>query len=88
MIPQIDECITLMAEYGMLDNIKAHSFKVEKVARVLTVGLRKAGIGLSLARTFVELHGGRLWAESQGLGKGSEFIFTIPTNQRTLSDTR
>lgn len=50
MIPKTDECIFLMAEYGMLDNIKDHSFKVEKVARVLTVGLRKEGIGLSLEK--------------------------------------
>jgi PAS domain S-box-containing protein/diguanylate cyclase (GGDEF)-like protein len=36
------------------------------------------GLGLSLARRLVELHGGRLWAESLGLGKGSTFIFVMP----------
>jgi histidine kinase len=36
------------------------------------------GLGLSIARELVELHGGKLWAESPGLGKGSKFIFTLP----------
>jgi len=36
------------------------------------------GLGLSLTRTLVELHGGKIWAESDGEGKGSVFRFTIP----------
>jgi CheY-like chemotaxis protein len=36
------------------------------------------GVGLTLARRLVELHGGRLEARSDGLKKGAEFIVTIP----------
>jgi len=36
------------------------------------------GLGLSLTRRLVELHGGRIWAESEGEGKGSKFIFVMP----------
>jgi signal transduction histidine kinase/ActR/RegA family two-component response regulator len=36
------------------------------------------GLGLALARKLVELHGGRIWAESNGSGKGSCFRFTLP----------
>lgn len=50
MIPQTDECISLMNAYGMLDNIKAHSIKVEQVARVLAVGIKKAGTSVSLEK--------------------------------------
>jgi signal transduction histidine kinase len=36
------------------------------------------GLGLSLTRRLVDLHGGRIWAESEGEGKGSVFRFVIP----------
>jgi signal transduction histidine kinase len=38
------------------------------------------GLGLPLSRKLVELHGGRLWAESQA-GHGSTFRFTLPVQQ-------
>ncbi len=42
------------------------------------------GLGLSLTRSMVELHGGKIWAESEGEGKGARFFFLMPIAQ---SDT-
>ncbi|MEX2113421.1 MAG: response regulator, partial [Pirellulales bacterium] len=36
------------------------------------------GIGLTLARSLVELHGGRIEAHSEGLGRGSQFTIRLP----------
>jgi signal transduction histidine kinase len=47
------------------------------------------GLGLALARRFVEIHGGRLWVESQGIeGKGSVFTFLIPIVMADLKTTQ
>lgn len=37
-----------------------------------------SGLGLSICKGIVELHGGEIWAESEGRGKGSTFYFQIP----------
>ena len=36
------------------------------------------GLGLSLSKKLVEMCGGKIWVDSEGLGKGSTFKFTVP----------
>lgn len=50
-------------------------FQVDRTIERSQGGL---GIGLSLVRRLVELHGGRVEARSEGVGKGSEFIVRLP----------
>ncbi|MEK7637595.1 MAG: ATP-binding protein [Patescibacteria group bacterium] len=39
-----------------------------------------SGLGLFIAKSIIDAHGGRIWAESEGEGQGSTFQFTLPIN--------
>ena len=62
-IPQ-DQIGRLFEQFHQLDPTVAHEFG-------------GTGLGLSITKKFVELHGGRVWAESQ-VGEGSTFFFSVP----------
>ncbi|WP_312337465.1 ATP-binding protein [Anaerospora hongkongensis] len=55
--------------------------KFRQVDSAETRGYPGSGLGLALARNLIELHGGRLWVESE-LGQGSLFIFTLPVTAK------
>jgi signal transduction histidine kinase len=41
-------------------------------------GSKGSGIGLTIAKAWVEAHGGEIWVESEGEGKGTKVTFTVP----------
>jgi signal transduction histidine kinase len=73
-------------EVGILDNgigvAKENLEKIfEKFFQVDSSITRTSGgmgLGLSIAREIVEAHGGKIWAESEGLGWGLAVKFTLP----------
>ena len=50
----------------------------EQVDSTLSRRQQGTGLGLALSSSLIQMHGGRIWVESEGLGKGSAFRFTIP----------
>ncbi|MEW6404699.1 MAG: ATP-binding protein [Chloroflexota bacterium] len=61
---------------GHLPHIFDRFYRVDKSRSRARGG---SGIGLTIARHLVEAHGGRIWAESEGEGRGSTFVFIVPT---------
>jgi len=43
--------------------------------------ISSSGLGLSICKKIVEKHGGRIWAESEGIGKGTSIFFTLPLGE-------
>ncbi|MEI9966816.1 MAG: HAMP domain-containing sensor histidine kinase [Candidatus Moraniibacteriota bacterium] len=64
---------------GMAPENKAHLFekfvRSKETSRMVVGG---AGLGLFVGKSFVQAMGGRIWAESEGPGKGSTFIVELP----------
>jgi PAS domain S-box-containing protein len=83
---QGDEVVVRVADTGVgipaekLPSVFELFFQADRSLERSQGGL---GVGLSLVRRLVELHGGRVQAHSEGIGKGSEFTIRLPVLAET-----
>jgi two-component system, OmpR family, sensor histidine kinase SenX3 len=52
-----------------------------RVPGVLASRVKGTGLGLYIVRSVARRHGGRAWAESEGLGRGSTFVLQLPVDR-------
>jgi signal transduction histidine kinase len=52
--------------------------KFQKLSARPTGGESSTGLGLAIVKQLVELHGGKVWAESKGESLGTTFFITLP----------
>lgn len=71
------EPVFTVKDNGIGIDPKYHS-RIFNLFEKLDVKTGGAGAGLAIVKRIIEVHGGRIWVESQGVGKGSTFCFTLP----------
>jgi signal transduction histidine kinase len=81
---QLDGEIVLYVRDEGIGIEPVHHDKIFELFRQLQPETPGTGLGLALVRKIVEVHGGRVWVESAGDGRGSEFRFTLAYTQTDL----
>ncbi|ATX79726.1 His Kinase A (phospho-acceptor) domain-containing protein [Mariprofundus aestuarium] len=65
---------------------KAYHEKVFGMFERLDTTIDGTGMGLALVKRIIEVHGGRIWVESAGVGSGCTFCFTLPQKEIELDN--
>ena len=76
---QGDQQVIYVRDNGQGIDPRYHQ-RIFELFEKLDPGTQGPGIGLALTRRIIEVHGGRIWVESEGQGRGSTFYFTLPVS--------
>jgi PAS domain S-box-containing protein len=68
---------------GMTDDQMAHLFEKFYRADASNIAISGTGLGLSITKLIIELHNGKIWAQST-YGAGTTFLFTVPLAEHSL----
>jgi signal transduction histidine kinase len=71
------EAAIFVRDNGLGIDPQYHS-RIFNLFEKLNPTIEGTGIGLALVKRIIEIHGGKIWVESEGLGRGSTFCFTVP----------
>ena len=82
--PDEEEPVFYVRDNGIGIDARFHE-KVFGLFDQLNPRAEGTGIGLAVVKRIIDVHGGRIWVESEGDGKGSTFCFTIP--QEAVAET-
>ncbi|MBN1765575.1 MAG: GHKL domain-containing protein [Sedimentisphaerales bacterium] len=74
---QDDETICYVKDNGIGVDPRYHE-NVFGLFEQLDKSYEGTGVGLAIVKRIIDIHGGRIWVESQGQGKGATFCFTLP----------
>ncbi|HYW78573.1 MAG TPA: HAMP domain-containing sensor histidine kinase [Thermoguttaceae bacterium] len=75
------ETVCYVRDNGIGIDTRYHA-KVFELFDQLDPTFEGSGVGLALVKRIVEIHGGRIWIESDGPGTGSCFFFALPSKNR------
>ncbi|MBN1869174.1 MAG: response regulator [Candidatus Omnitrophica bacterium] len=79
-----EEVVCSIADTGIgvaPENLDKLFDKFRQINRAVGAGAKGTGLGLAISKELIEMHNGRIWAESE-LSKGSKFIFTLPKHSK------
>ena len=75
-LQQGDQQVIFVKDNGQGIDPRYHH-RIFELFEKLDPGTKGPGIGLALTKRIIEVHGGRIWVESEGAGEGSTFFFTL-----------